>query len=192
MCRKVAYQVDGRPRSIMEAAAVFGFKHAASDVIDACLQRIRCKPGRSAAQRAGALIDAYKHEWGWNQVDCARALMDVLPGMPGKRQRNQQQHKQTGPSDMTGIDGSVWEDLSSLVEALTAHQACQAQAGQEQPKPKPDVAAQKLDPLVEAVVAIEGGHISIHTQTCKPRFVRMCLRVCIANASFEFPDIVHT
>ena len=65
----------------MEAAASFGFKYVSGAVVDACLAQIRCKPGRSAAQRAGALINAYKDQWGWSKVDCARALMHVLPGV---------------------------------------------------------------------------------------------------------------
>ena len=138
----------------MEAAAAFGFQYVSAAVVDACLAKIRCKPGRTAAHRAGALIDAYKDEWGWSQVDCARALMNVLP-------RNKKTRR-TGPSDKAD-DGPVWEDLPSLVEALQAHQTCQAQAEQEQPKPA--VGAEGVDPLVEAIVAIEGAHISIQTQT---------------------------
>ena len=155
--RQVAYQTDGCPRSVMEAAAAFGFKHVSAAVVDACLARIDRKPGRSAAQRAGALIDAYKDEWRWSKVDCARASMGVLPG--------QKTQKRTGPSaDMAANgDGPVWEDLPSLVEALNAHQAYQAQADQEQPKLAVGV-EEELDPLVQAVVEIEGAHISYRSK----------------------------
>ena len=137
----------------MEAAAAFGFKHVSPAVVDACLARIRSKPGRTGPQRAGALIDAYKDEWGWSQVDCARALMDILPGQKKKKKR-------TGPSDMAANTGFVWEDLPSLIEALKVHEQRGAQPDQEQPGP-----AGGPDALVQAVVAIEGARISIQTQT---------------------------
>ena len=130
----------------MEAAAASGFKHVSPAVVDACLAEIRGKPGRTTAQRAGALIDAYKDQWGWSKVDCARALMHVLPG--------KHRTKRKGPSDTTA-DGPMWEDLPSVVEALKAHEVSQAQ--QEQPEPATKV--EDVDPLVQAIVAIEGARI---------------------------------
>ena len=130
----------------MEAAASFGFKHVSPAVLDACLAQIRCKPGRTGAKRAGALIDAYKAQWGWSKVDCARALMHVLPG--------QNQAKRKEPSHMTD-NSPIWEDLPSLVQALQAHQVSQAQSMQEQPDP--GARAEDVDPLVQAIVAIEGA-----------------------------------
>ena len=153
IAHQVAYQTSGCPRPVMEAAAALGFKHVTPAVVDACLAQIRCKPGRTAAQRAGALIDAYKDEWGWSKVDCARALMHVLPGQKNK--------KRTGPSDMSADASYVWEDLPSLVEALQAQD--QAKADQSQLDRPAGVG--EVDPLVQAIVAIEGGHISIQTQT---------------------------
>jgi len=166
IARQVAYQTSGCPRPVMEAAAAFGFQHVSPAVVDACLAQIDCKPGRSVAQRVGALIDAYKDQWGWSKVDCARALMPVLPGQKQKKKR-------TGPSDMAANAGFVWEDLPSLVEALTAQD--QAQADQKQPMP---AGVGELDALVQAVVAIEGAHISIKTQTLQTQAcVHMCLCV---------------
>lgn len=161
---QVAYQTRGSPRPIMEAAAAFGFKHVCPSVVDACLAQIGRKVGRSTAQRAGALIDAYKDEWGWSKVDCARALMNVLPG--------KRKNKQKGPSDMAAAEGPVWEDLPSIIEAL-------ARAGQnaDHEQPRPAGVDEQLDPLVEAIVAIEGAHISIQTQTlhCKPNLGLWCM-----------------
>ena len=167
IARQVAYQTSGCPRSVMEAAAAFGFRHVSSAVIDACLAQIACKPGRSVAQRAGALIDAYKVQWGWSKVDCAKALMPVLPGQKQKK-------KQTGPSDMAANEGFVWEDLPSLVEALKVQD--QAPADQQQPRPAGD---EELDALVQAVVAIEGAHISIKTQTLQSQ---ACVHMCLIDS----------
>lgn len=155
----------------MEAAAALGFKHVCPAVVDACLAQIRCKPGRTVAQRAGALIDAYKDEWGWSQVDCARALMHVLPG--------QKHHtKRKGPSDMTG-EGPVWEDLPSLVEALKVQQV-QAQSTQEQPEPA--TKAKNVDPLVQAIIAIEGAPI-LHIHPSKPKLPNNLICVVYACVS---------
>ena len=46
---------------------------------------------------------------------------------------------------------------------MSAHQACQAQADQEQPKLAVGV-EEELDPLVQAVVEIEGAHISYRSK----------------------------
>ena len=153
----------------MEAAAAFGFKHVPSAVVDACLAQIDCKPGRSAAQRAGALIDAYKDQWGWNKVDCAQALMHVLPGQQNKRKR-------TGPSDMAANEGVIWDDLPSHIEALQAQGQVQAHADQKQPRPA-DV-DEDLDPLVQAVVAIEGAHIYSNPILANLGIVYTCVSVC--------------
>ena len=168
IARQVAYQTSGCPRSVMEAAAAFGFQHVSSAVMDACLAQIDCKPGRSVAQRAGALIDAYNDQWGWSKVDCARALMHVLPGQQKKKKR-------AGPPDKVN-EGVIWEDLPSLIEALKAQDQVQEQADQKQPRPAG--VDEDLDPLVQAVVAIEGAHIYSNTILANLGIVYTCVSVC--------------
>ena len=165
---QVAYQTNGCPRPVMEAAAACGFKHVPAAVVDACLAQIGCKPGRSAAQRAGALIDAYKDQWGWSKVECARALMHVLPGQQKKKKR-------TGPSDKFN-EGVIWEDLPSLIEALKAQDQVQEQADQKQPRPAG--VDEDVDPLVQAIVAIEGAHIYSNTILANLGIVYTCVSVC--------------
>ena len=102
--------------------------------------------------------------------------MGVLPGHEKKKKTQ----KRTGPSDMAANDdGPVWEDLPSLIEALSAHQVYQAQADQEQPKPAVVGVEEEgeFDPLVQAVVAIEGAHISYQSKP-KPLQTQACL-VCL-------------
>ena len=168
---QVAYQTSGCPRPVMEAAAALGFKYVSPAVVDACLARIRSKPGRTGPQRAGALIDAYKDEWGWSKVDCARALMHVLP----QQQKNK---KRTGPSDMASNAGFVWEDLPSLIEALN-----QPEVQAEQPQPDRPAEVEGIDPLVQAIVAIEGGHTyRSKPKPCNPSLVYTCVCRGIDNS----------
>ena len=67
-----------------------------------------------------------------------------------------EEKKRTGPSDKVN-EGVIWEDLPSLIEALKAQDQVQEQADQKQPRPAG--VDEDLDPLVQAVVAIEGAQI---------------------------------
>ena len=70
----------------MEAAAASGFRHVPTHVRQRCLNDIAVTGLRYVHQQAGALINAYRHQWGWSDVDVARAMRHVLePKAPAAR-----------------------------------------------------------------------------------------------------------
>ena len=80
----------------------------------------------------------------------------------------------------------MWEDLPSLFEALKAHQISQTESTQEQPKPA--AKADDVDPLIQAIVAIEGARIDISIQTQIAEQLDLCTHVslCVLWLSYRY------
>ena len=64
----------------MEAAAARSFLGVSGSILQMCLRDIRAKGLKSRHQDIYTLISAYSNEWGWSEIDVARAMMPVLPG----------------------------------------------------------------------------------------------------------------
>lgn len=95
----------------MEAAARNAFRHCSSAVIQACLADIGLQRPRNALQQASVLIAAYKDEWGWSEVDVARALLPLWPGAGKAR-------KPRAPAAETDDPELAWADLASAQAIL--------------------------------------------------------------------------
>jgi hypothetical protein len=79
-------------------------------------QPVGSKPRLSKASR---IIDFWKAQWGWSQVDVARALMHILPGATPAARR-------PAIPESTGRE-FIWSDLPSIAAALEAHKlGCQS------------------------------------------------------------------
>jgi hypothetical protein len=117
---QVAYESIGRARCLLEAAAARGFGHVPTEVLNNILEDLSIPPGsKPRLSKVSRIIDACKAQWGWSQVDVAKALMQILPGAkPPAR----------GPAipESTGRD-YIWSDLPSIAAALEAHKmGCQS------------------------------------------------------------------
>ena len=122
---QVAYESTGRARSLLEAAAARGFAHVAGDVLDTILADM-AEPPRTKARhhKVSRIIEVWKGQWGWSEVDVARALMHILPGAKAPPARQ----------PLPESDGRqfVWNDLPSIAADLQAH-ALGAAASSPQP-----------------------------------------------------------
>ena len=94
---QVAYQVDGKPRSIMEAAAAQAFQGVPGPVVQGLLDDIKAGKQKTRAESVLTLINAHKDTWKWTEVDVARAMMRVLPEFSAAAERRFDLHPQ--PSD---------------------------------------------------------------------------------------------
>ena len=110
----VTYKLVGGPRPIMEAAAAAGFKHCSQGCMQQCLLRIRNEAAAVAAmlkvERAAFLIDSYKDEWGWSDLDQARALCHVMPGCKGTPAQPRCQGTTTA--------GMKWDEVAAIATAM--------------------------------------------------------------------------
>jgi hypothetical protein len=116
MSPQVAYEVLGRPRSLLEAAAAKGFHFVTHKILDLILADMGKRPGSMLHhQKVSRILDLRMAEWGWSRVDIARAMMHVLPGSkPAKVVR-------MAPAGRGG--DMVWDDIPSILAALEAHAA---------------------------------------------------------------------
>ncbi len=144
---QVSYLAIGPTRPILEAAAARAMKHVPRWVVDQVLRDLGCSGKlRLAHERVAAIISACQHEWGWSDIDVARALSFVLPGIrmkPAKRQ------------PMPEVEAEmVWDDITSIAQALMHHSA----AGESAPPSEPAAAAvaDDTDAVVRALVRQSG------------------------------------
>ena len=72
--------VDGPPRSILEAAAVKGFSNISKTVLDLLLNLLNMKIPGAHQQKAGAIMEAFRAEWKWSDVDMAKAMQHNMFG----------------------------------------------------------------------------------------------------------------
>ena len=63
----------------MEAAAVKGFTKVSKTVLDLVLKSLGISVPSRPQQKAGQIIQACRQEWGWTDVDVARAMRHTLP-----------------------------------------------------------------------------------------------------------------
>ena len=97
----------------------------AGDVLDTILADM-AEPPRTKARhhKVSRIIEVWKGQWGWSEVDVARALMHILPGAKAPPARQP-------PPESDGRQ-FVWNDLPSIAAALQAH-ALGAAASSPQP-----------------------------------------------------------
>jgi hypothetical protein len=113
---------------LLEAAAARGFSHVPTYVLDSILADMAEPVGSKARlSKVSRIIEFWKAQWGWSQVDVARALMQILPGAkPFSR----------GPAIPESIGREfIWNDLPSIAAALAAHRGCQTSAPAEPTEP---------------------------------------------------------
>jgi hypothetical protein len=135
----VAYESKGRARCLLEAAAARGFAHVPTDVLDNILTEMADTAGnKPRLSKVSRIIDFWKAQWGWSQVDVARALMQIMPGAKPSAK---------GPAipESTGRD-FIWSDLPSIAAALEAHKlGCQSGS------PEPVAPPSQAEGVVEAL-----------------------------------------
>jgi hypothetical protein len=139
----VVYESKGRARCLLEAAAARGFAHVPVEILDSILldmaQPVGGKPRLSKVSR---IIDFWKAQWGWSQVDVARALMHILPGAKAAA-------REPAIPESTGRD-YIWSDLPSIAAALEAHKlGCQSAA------PEPVAPPARGEVLLETLSFLE-------------------------------------
>jgi hypothetical protein len=124
---------------LLEAAAARGFAHVTTDVLDNILsdisQPVGSKPRLSKVSR---IIDFWKAQWGWSQVDVARALMQVMPGAKPPARK-------PAIPESTGRD-FIWSDLPSIAAALEAHKV-----GVQSDAPSPVAPRSEADAVLETL-----------------------------------------
>jgi len=110
---QVAYRVNDKPMTLLEAAASRAFKHLSEAMLDRFLADITAKSRPNRADKIRVLIDSWRHEWGWGDADVARAMMQVWPAFKQSvRPRRPPCREASTP------DGLVWDDIHSVAEAL--------------------------------------------------------------------------
>ena len=72
--------MDGPPRSILEAAAVKGFTNVNKTVLDLLLRSLHMNIPGAHEQKAGAIMEAFRAEWKWSDVDMAKAMQHNMFG----------------------------------------------------------------------------------------------------------------
>ena len=132
---QVAYQVCGRPRTILEAAALRGFAAVSGPTLERVLRDIKAQSGRQTTKRDKilAVVNAFKASWNWSELDVAKCLMAAETSSKRKSMKQ---------PDVTGDE----KQLAAVVAALKKTAAAKAD----------DVVAE-VDParaLAEAVVAL--------------------------------------
>lgn len=114
--------MSGQPRCVMEAAAATGFKHVPAHVIQQCLADIGVKGLRLAHQQVGALINAFRSEWQWSNVDIARAMRHVVPGV------QEQPSKRKVPPEVDVYGETLRDEILDIIQAARALDAPAAAA----------------------------------------------------------------
>ena len=132
---QVAYQASGRPRTILEAAAVRGFAAVSGPTLEQVLLDIKEQKGnqRTKRDKVLAVLNAFKSSWNWSEVDVAKCL---LAGQEARKRRSMKQ------ADVTGDE----EELAQIMAALKKNAAAEAAPASEEADPGQAVA--------EAVVAL--------------------------------------
>jgi hypothetical protein len=111
---EVAYQSQGRSRSLLEAAAARGFAHVSNHLLDTILDDMEAPRGvNQRISKVSRIIEHWKGQWGWSQVDVARALVHIMPGAKPQAARR--------PNPQSNSGEFVWDDLPSIAAALEAH-----------------------------------------------------------------------
>ena len=145
-----------KPRSILEAAAAAGFKHVPSHIRNKCLKDLNIGGLRLGHQQSGALINAFRGDWGWSDVDVARAMRHALPDAC-----NRAAPKRRPPPESDVYGQTLRDDIQDIIDAAQHQQALDAAAeAVVPPAAEAAVLAQgDLDPgFVEALeVARNGG-----------------------------------
>lgn len=120
---QVAYRVNGKPRTLLEAAASRAFAHLSEAMLDKFLADITAKSRPNRADKIRVLIDNWRHEWGWGDADVARAMMQVWPAFKQsvrlRRPPCREAAAESTPNE------HIWDDIHSVAEALR-----QAQEGE--------------------------------------------------------------
>ena len=111
---EVAYEIQGPPRSLLEAAATEGFMHVSTDAMHHVLHDIGEPSTRPHHVKAAAILKAYRQEWQWSDIDIARAMSFVLLG------RKHSQNSRSSPparNDDFSDAIAVWQDLVQALES---------------------------------------------------------------------------
>ena len=111
---EVAYEIQGPPRSLLEAAATEGFMHVSTDAMHHVLHDIGEPSTRLHHVKTAAILQAYRQEWQWSDIDIARAMSFVLPG------RKHSQNSRSSPparNDDFSDAIAVWQDLVQALES---------------------------------------------------------------------------
>ena len=148
---QVAYQINGTPRTLLEAAARRGFAHVSEAILDKCLldMRLGSKPGRAA--KAQKIIESRRLEWLWGEADVARAMMHVWPAY---RKEARLRRPPCPEGEGTSPDECIWDDIRSIAEALQRQQADHNQASAD--PAAPDQAA-GISGLQDAILQLRGA-----------------------------------
>ena len=113
---EVAYQVHGKPRCIMEAAAARAFSGVPGATLQALCDDIHAGAQKTRAESVLTLIKAFSDRWGWSEWDVAEAMMPLL----SKELKEPQIPKKSGKLV------PVLEQVAAMGEALRQHRAATA------------------------------------------------------------------
>ena len=113
--KQVAYQVCGRPRSILEAAALRGFTAVSGPTLEQVLRDIKAQSGRQTNKRDKilAVVNAFKASWNWSELQVARCLLAA---------ETSSKRKSVKQPDLMGDE----QKLAKVMAALKKHTAAKA------------------------------------------------------------------
>ena len=130
--------MQGRPRSLVEAAAASGMVHATADAVAGILEALRVTGLRNQRDRVALMINAFRDEWQWSELDAAAALAQHV----SKGKKRTTKRCSGAAQDKRGPE-LIWSDLLLAMD--------KAEADKEIPEPRRQDAGPSQDSIQEAL-----------------------------------------
>lgn len=119
----MGYLIADKPRPILEAAAATGFKHVPAHIRTKCLKDLNIEGLRLPHQQVGALINAFRHTWGWSDVDVAMAMQQHMETAASKSKNSQRQPKRKPPPEADVYGNTLRDEIQDILDAARAFDA---------------------------------------------------------------------